>query len=199
MGRKSLAGQRSKQIISAFSSCILKYGLVESSLEKVATEAGIKRGIIRHYIGNRDKLLKALVDDVTDTYLNDFRANFGKLPTQDLVQGLINYLFPGPTYELTINDMLVYRLLAGCDQEPYIKKLLSDFFNTIENELILILTKAHPQADKKDCAKVAYATLCLMCGHYDFAFLKSETQQQNSVIRHATKYLIESLGNQFSP
>ena len=35
-----------------------------SSLEKVADQAGMKRPIIRHYVGNRDDLILALTERV---------------------------------------------------------------------------------------------------------------------------------------
>ena len=74
MGRKSLSEERAKQIINAFATCILKYGLHDSSLERIAEEAGVKRSIIRHYIGNRNEVLKALVDRITCRYIQELVA-----------------------------------------------------------------------------------------------------------------------------
>ena len=59
MGRKQLDAERIPQILDAFERCIMEFGLAETSLERVAKEAGISRTSIHHYIGGREELIKA--------------------------------------------------------------------------------------------------------------------------------------------
>ena len=68
MARKSVKIQRSKEILDAFERCISKWGLDGASLERIATESGIKRPALRHFIGNRDELLVALVKSMVAEY-----------------------------------------------------------------------------------------------------------------------------------
>jgi len=68
MARKSVKTQRSKEIIDAFERCISKWGLDGASLERIATESAIKRPALRHFIGNRNELIVALVKSMVAEY-----------------------------------------------------------------------------------------------------------------------------------
>lgn len=57
MPRHSLIDQRRPEILEAFARCIGRLGIAGTSLEAVATEAGMRRSILRHFVGNRDDLL----------------------------------------------------------------------------------------------------------------------------------------------
>ena len=74
MGRKSLASERTSQILDAFERCIVQYGLEGATLKRIAKEAGVKLSMIHHYIGNRDMLVKSMVKRFIDTYRHDFQA-----------------------------------------------------------------------------------------------------------------------------
>ena len=66
MVRPSIKEASKEETLTAFSRYITKYGLAGSSLEKVAEESGLKRPLIRHYVGNREDLLSLLEEQVTD-------------------------------------------------------------------------------------------------------------------------------------
>ena len=61
MGRPSLANVRREQILDALERCLARDGLVGTTLEAVAEEAGVRRPVIRHYFGNRDELVAAVM------------------------------------------------------------------------------------------------------------------------------------------
>ena len=79
MGRKSLAAARREEILDAFERCVVKYGLEGSSLEQIADEAGMKRSIIRHYIGNRDELVDQLVERAVGNYRAQVMQTFAQV------------------------------------------------------------------------------------------------------------------------
>ena len=93
MARPDLSAERSEQILDAFSRCVARSGLDAVSLEEVAGEAGVRRSIIRHYIGNRDDLVAAFLDRL-EVHLqrqnDDMRTWFIANPG---VGGLPHYLF----------------------------------------------------------------------------------------------------------
>ena len=66
MPRPDLTEQRTAEILDAFERCIVRHGLDGSSLEKIGEEAGMKRPILRHYVGNREALVMALAERVID-------------------------------------------------------------------------------------------------------------------------------------
>jgi AcrR family transcriptional regulator len=60
MGRKSLAKERRTQIVEAYYRSVLKYGLENSSIAKIAGEAGMTPSIITHYFKTKDNLAMEL-------------------------------------------------------------------------------------------------------------------------------------------
>ncbi|WP_282151959.1 TetR/AcrR family transcriptional regulator [Ruegeria atlantica] len=66
MPRPSLKPQRSEEILDAYMTCVARYGLDGATQQRVAAEAGVKRPLLRHYLGNRDQMIEALNQHVAD-------------------------------------------------------------------------------------------------------------------------------------
>jgi AcrR family transcriptional regulator len=62
MPRPSLKDQRRSEILDAYLTCVSKFGLEGATQEKIAAETGIKRAMIRHNLGNKGDMIKALTD-----------------------------------------------------------------------------------------------------------------------------------------
>ena len=75
MGRKSLADERRAIIIEAFYRCVVKQGFAQSSIRKVAGEAGVTPSTLHHYFKDRDEMIAETVD----YFMNHlFRVNKSK-------------------------------------------------------------------------------------------------------------------------
>lgn len=68
MSRPSLKDQRSREILDAFVTCAARYGLEGATQERVAEEAGVKRTLLRHYLGNKDDMIEALCQHVVGEF-----------------------------------------------------------------------------------------------------------------------------------
>ncbi|WP_421703087.1 TetR/AcrR family transcriptional regulator [Aliiroseovarius sp.] len=68
MPRPSLKDQRSAEILDAYLTCVARFGLDGATQERIAAEAGVKRPLLRHYLGNRDQMIGALTDHVVAQY-----------------------------------------------------------------------------------------------------------------------------------
>ena len=75
MPRPSLKQQRSREILEAFVTCVARYGLEGATQDRIAEEAGVRRTLLRHYLGNRDDMVAALgthvvarFDQLTDAF-----------------------------------------------------------------------------------------------------------------------------------
>lgn len=93
MARPSLAPQRIEEILNALEDCILKYGIQATSLENIAETAGMKRTILRHYIGNRDDIICALSKRWRDKYSEQWQQLMPWLPTTNRSEAMIEALF----------------------------------------------------------------------------------------------------------
>ncbi|MEM7479305.1 MAG: TetR/AcrR family transcriptional regulator, partial [Planctomycetota bacterium] len=94
MGRPNLAEVRKVEILDAFERCVARFGLEGSSLEHIADEAGMKRSILRHYIGNRDDLVEALAGRVVQKYRGYVDCFVESVSSKNRVNQLIDFLFP---------------------------------------------------------------------------------------------------------
>ncbi|UWQ89567.1 TetR/AcrR family transcriptional regulator [Rhodobacteraceae bacterium M382] len=68
MPRPSLKDQRSEEILDAYLTCVARFGLEGATQERIAAEAGVKRPLLRHYLGNRDQMIAALNEHVVETF-----------------------------------------------------------------------------------------------------------------------------------
>ena len=68
MPRPSLKDQRSREILDAFVTCAARYGIEGATQERIAIEAGVKRTLLRHYLGNRDNMIEALYMHVVSEF-----------------------------------------------------------------------------------------------------------------------------------
>ena len=57
MARPSVAAERREQIIDATMSMIAEHGIRGATLDRIADSVGMSRGHVRHFVGNRDRLL----------------------------------------------------------------------------------------------------------------------------------------------
>ncbi|MEM6915929.1 MAG: helix-turn-helix domain-containing protein [Verrucomicrobiota bacterium] len=67
MGRPSKAKERREEILDAFEVLIRQHGLEGASMDKLAEAVGCRRGLIRHYLGNREDLVRALVERLIES------------------------------------------------------------------------------------------------------------------------------------
>lgn len=68
MPRPSLKNQRSEEILDAYLTCVARFGLEGATQERIAAEAGVKRPLLRHYLGNREQMVAALCVHVVKTF-----------------------------------------------------------------------------------------------------------------------------------
>jgi TetR/AcrR family transcriptional repressor of bet genes len=101
VGRKSLAKERREQIVRALNRCVSKYGLQNTTIKKIAQEAGVQPGILHHYFKDRDEIIeemvKTIVDEVSAKYLEEIQRY--QDPEKRFREG-ISFLF-GP---MMVND-----------------------------------------------------------------------------------------------
>lgn len=170
MGRKSLIKERTSQILDAFERCIVKYGLEESSIPRIAEEAGVKHSIIRHYIGNRNALVSAMVIRFTSHYKE---LIFNALNMPDLMENtstVFTYFFD----EFTRNNaecIIFSQLFSAATKDESIRRNLLAFYQEIEAHTIRIFSSLHPDIPRDKIETVTYAILSLWLGHTQFFHL----------------------------
>ncbi|MEM7135795.1 MAG: TetR/AcrR family transcriptional regulator [Myxococcota bacterium] len=154
MARPSLKEQRTEQILDAFERCLPRFGLEGSSLERVAEEAGVKRTIIRHYVGNRDQLLSALLDRYLAQSQQSLDAFIAALPTKHRARTAVEWLFDPDYSDARMVQVANALFAAAADDDVLATEMrawLADFVTRLEQ----VFTDDFPDADAASVAAVA--------------------------------------------
>ncbi|MBI5946446.1 MAG: TetR/AcrR family transcriptional regulator [Chloroflexi bacterium] len=196
MGRKDLTEQRHKDILDAFERCLIKYGLEESTLERVAQEAGKSRNIIRHYIGNREDLIAAFVERILLRIKQVAADILADTPRQELVPNVLSFLFQ----ERTANDPpdLGERMLGGMwrirEQSPLTQQALLNFYKEFEKILTDGLSRLYLNVPAEKCQEVAYSIICLAETNWVLGSVGVDNSHTH-MVRRSAEYLLQSLDN----
>lgn len=189
MGRKSLAETRINEILDAFEDCIIKNGIDYCSLEQIAVHANMKRSIIRHYIGNKDEVLKAMVNRFINNYQTEMKEASVYLKRERLVPELLKDIFK--TGSSKNDDIIIAALWAKQNHNNEIKKLLKNFYSDIEELFYDSLKYAYPNTSKSKINKTAYTLLCLMDSHSSMLALGLKNAQSNILFEFASKLVAD--------
>ena len=195
MARPDLSAERSEQILDAFSRCVARSGLDAASLEEVAGEAGVRRSIIRHYIGNRDDLVAAFLDRLEvrlQRQNDDMRAWFIANPG---VGNLPDYLFPdAPDDALPVLES-VY---SAARRNPAIAARLEMWLQGFVDALGDVLRDSFPDADQDSIMTVAYGLAAIYNDHQSMVTLKGPPRYRTIALA-AADVLITSLTTRAGP
>lgn len=195
MARPDLSAERSEQILDAFSRCVARSGLDATSLEGVAGEAGVRRSIIRHYIGNRDDLVAAFLDRLgarLQQQNDDMRAWFIANPG---VGSLPHYLFwDAPDDELPVLESV----FSAARRNPAIAARVENWLQGFADALGSVLRASFPEADQEDITTVAHGLAAIYNNHQSMLTLGAPPRYRAMALA-AAEVLIASLAKRARP
>ena len=161
MGRPSVKRQRTEEILDAFALCIARYGLEGSTLERIATEAGVQRAILRHHIGNRDELIAALGEHIEREFPGATEAYFARLPESNRLEHLVNILFD-PSMRSKSQELAVAMALTSIsDRFPGVAAGLRSWLLKLDHLVAMELSRRYPQATPTVIAAVSFGLLSI--------------------------------------
>jgi AcrR family transcriptional regulator len=193
MGRPKLTEIRTAEILDAFERCVARYGLEGSSLERVAEEAGMKRSILRHYIGNRDEMIVALANRVVSKYRGVFQEFLGQISDRNRTEQLLSYFFPHKPVESTEDILVVEALIAAAEQYPDVRQLMFGYVDGLVGDLSQQLRLAFPNASKLECWNVAYGVVSICFNQESLSPMQLPPKYVRAA-RTCSEALVQSLG-----
>jgi len=192
MGRPNLTEVRTKEILDAFESCVARYGLEGSSLERVADAANMKRSILRHYIGNRDDLVTALAERVTANFRTGLQEYFADTSVSDRIRRVLVFLFPDQPSSSTESVLVVEALIAAGDKYPNVRELMLSYVEDLIKQITRELVAVFPSANRQRCWEVAYGIVSICFNQESLAPL-GLTPKYLKAARSSARILIQSL------
>lgn len=154
MGRPSVKAERTEEILKAFERCVVRYGVDGATLERLADEAKLQRSLIRHYVGNRDDLLQALLDRFLAHSDQSSQLFFSSLPEEKPAQVMVDSLFDvshSDSSQAAVGNALIVAANNNSQLRGRLKRWVDDFVTAV----FQVLEQAYPGCSKKDCMEVA--------------------------------------------
>lgn len=199
MGRPSVAVERRRQILEAAIRCIAAKGLAGTTLDGIAEEAGMARGHVRHFAGNRDDVLLGAAmllyfDAVAEPGSVDPTATSASsfLPADTTtLEAALDYLFgefsePGP------ENIAALAFLDAARTNPRIHQIVARAYLSSQKELSALLRAEHPAAERESSESVAYGILVIALGNVFMGDVDLSAQRTSSA-RGSAELLIRSL------
>ena len=172
MGRPRVTEERREQILEAFERCVAEFGLVATTLDRVAELAGVRRAMIRHHVGNRDELIRAAVERMTANYRRAFEAALEGLGPGPVLPALLDHLLLGGfTTDSPSEDRAVDALITASASDERVRRHLREMYGFLEDGLAAQLREAYPDARVADARGIAYAIMALAESNHLFQAL----------------------------
>jgi AcrR family transcriptional regulator len=192
MGRKELAAERQDAILDAMERCIVKYGLQGTTLENIASEADINRGLIHHYIGNRDDVVQLMVERLLERYRTSFKNYSATRTESNHAEIVVDYYFDAWFEMAPEDDALIMELLAESERDSHIRKLLLNLYNGFESMIAKELVQRFPKADSKNLHSISYTLMLLAFSHATITWL-GLPQAKRADVRSIAANLVQTL------
>lgn len=200
MGRPSVAAARRRQILEAAIRCIAAHGMSGVTLDRIADEAGMARGHVRHFAGNRDDILvaAAVLLYFDEVLALDAEITPGTLPGSffphdvDTVDGALGYLFgefaePGATNTAALAFVDAGRTNAD------LHVVVTGAYASAESELATILTRALPSASGGELDRTAKGIMSIAIGNVFMTDLEVDPERTR-LARESAVILLDALG-----
>ena len=162
MARPDLSHERREQILDAFARCVARRGLAATALEEVAREAGMKRPILRHYIGNRAALVSALLARLLARWRQEMEELAAYVAAAPTVERLVDGLY----WQEERDDLPLSEALAeAARQDAALAAWLADWVREQEQALAAMLAQIAPKAGAERLAIAAHGIVAI---HNDY-------------------------------
>lgn len=165
MGRPSVREERTAQIYEATIRCMRRHGSAGTTLERIAAEAGMSRGHVRHFAGNRDELIVA-----TARYFYGLQGNQHPWQRGDEQRfagaaAALSYLFGAEFTEPGDENAFVQQLIDQARTRPALSAVLVEAYSDLRLEIAHALSKEIPGVAQQDRDAASYAILSLALGN----------------------------------
>ena len=192
MGRKDLTSERQTLILDALERCIVEYGLRGTTLENIAEEAGINRGLIHYYIGNRDDVIQLMAERLLERYQVSFEDYAATRPEGNHVEIIVDYYFDAWFEMAPEDDVIIFELLAESERTPYLRQVLLKLYDGFENMIRRELIRLFPNAEVEKLYSVSYSLMVFAFAHASLTWL-GLPQAKLSDVRSVAANLVQTL------
>lgn len=154
MPRPSLKVERTEEILQATQRCVIRDGINGITLDGIALEAGMRRSLLRHNIGNREQVIEAFLDYFFKKSNEEVALLMTFLPKSGRIPMLLNYLFDDEYADSQL-ALVAMALTSAAESNDSIRQRLLDwnldYISLLAEEMQYSYQEASPDA----CFEVA--------------------------------------------
>ncbi|WP_372969010.1 TetR/AcrR family transcriptional regulator [Microbacterium sp.] len=162
MARPTVAAERRDQIIDATLQTVAQHGIAGTSLDRIAEAAGMSRGHVRHFVGNRDQLLAEAARRV----FSDEEGALTILPSEvTTFSAALDFLFGEEFTRSDAENAVVLGFVELSRTNPPIAEVLAEAYGRTRITLAELAEAEYPDADAETRALVADGTLSAALGN----------------------------------
>lgn len=187
--------ERRRQVVSAFIDLVAERGLERVTLDDVANASGIQRTALHHFVGNREELIVAAVDELVRRYeVSAAELGVGEAPTVDR---LITLLFSDEmTRDQPVESAAFVALLAEAVRRPAARDAVIKGYDTVLGQFTSALRREYPRAPIARIRDTAYLVVCLVEKNTALQLLGYPRARQLAA-RSAARWLVGDLAAEF--
>ena len=184
MARPSVKAERTEEILIAFERCVARFGVEGTSLERIAEESGLRRSLLRYYIGNRDELVEALTDRFIDKTTEVMEELYTGLPDKNTAEAMVYALFA--PYDRTDSAVLVAEaLIAAADRYPTVQDKLSSWYERFLDRVCDLIQADYPDVARDRCWTVSVGIVSIYFNADSMDTLKLSGRYREASIQSA--------------
>lgn len=188
MARPSVAAERRKQIIEATLQTIMERGIGGATLDRIAETAGMSRGHVRHFVGNRDRLL---VDAAAAFYADGDGATAILPASVATLEEAVDHLFDEEFAASDSENAIVLGFVEAARTNSEIALILARAYSSTRARLQVFIGSAKPHVDPAACDVIAQGMLSIALGNVFIGDFDSEPGRTCRA-RSAAERLLES-------
>ncbi|MDI6103459.1 TetR family transcriptional regulator [Actinoplanes sp. NEAU-A12] len=194
MGRPSMAAERTEQIMRATGRCLQKHGLAGTTLERVSEESGLSRSHIRHYVGNRDELLRKFTTWLYTGYEAEFIRKIAAAADREKLPIVMDYLFSSGFLPISDDDAVIRELITAGIADDGIRATMQVHYTSAVQAVEDAVAAEHPAASPGARRTTAYGLWCLAMGNSMMAEFQLPAAS-GGLVRAAAEALLERLSH----
>lgn len=161
IGRPPVTKERQTEVLQAYARSVAKYGLDGATLEVVAAEAGLSRPLIRHHLGNKNKMLEKLAQYIVDIFDEKSKELINTLPKTRRVNTIIEYLFADSHEADHILVLVFTTLVTHSTKDAALGTLLKASVLDFETRIATEIRAEYPCATPQNVAAVAHGIVAI--------------------------------------
>ena len=188
MGRRSLAAERTDEILDAVEACIIEHGFPETTISRIAAIAGMSPGHVTHYLPTKDAIVTAMIERLMLRIKASLMPLRAVAPERRLKLALDRAFARGDRNLMRLFDEIVAISFTDQDVREAVAAVYGDFRRWWED----VVTAAYPTAPAKRRRDVARSLVWLAHGGRLSVTLDMDPEEMRAT-RRSAQLLVDSL------